>query len=76
MFEEVISTLRLQLQNRGVSPEQISNAVGQLQPQHGSNLSVQIAAILDGLDLSGEDIQDIVQNTMLHDSNIDKSDTE
>jgi alkylhydroperoxidase/carboxymuconolactone decarboxylase family protein YurZ len=76
MFEEVISTLRLQLQNRGVSPEQISNVVGQIQPQHGSNLSVHIAAVLDGLGLSGEDIQDIVQNVMLQDSNTDKSDME
>jgi hypothetical protein len=76
MFEEVISTLRLELQNRGVSPEQISNVVGQIEPQHGSNLSVQIAAVLDGLDLSGEEIQDIVQNVMKHDSNIDKSNME
>jgi hypothetical protein len=75
MFEEVISTLRLELQSHGVSPEQISNVVSQIEPEHGSNLSVQIAAVLDGLDLSGEDIQDIVQSVMKHDSNIDMSNT-
>lgn len=76
MFEEVISTLRLELQNRGVSPEQVSNVISQIQPEHGSNLSVQIAAVLDGLDLSGEDIQDIVQSVMKHDSNVDISNLE
>lgn len=76
MFAEVISTLRLELQNRGVSPEQISNVASQIQPEHGSNLQVQIAAVLDGLDLSGEDIQDIVQNVMKQDSNVDMSNAE
>jgi hypothetical protein len=76
MFEEVISTLRLELQSRGVSPEQISIVVSQIEPEHGSNLSVQIAAVLDGLDLSGEDIQDIVQNVMKLDSNVDMSNME
>ena len=76
MFEQVISTLRSQLQNHGISPEQITSVIDQIQPEHGSNLSVQIAAILDGLGLPGDQIQDIVQNTMKQDSNIDKSNME
>jgi hypothetical protein len=76
MFEEVISTLRSQLQKHGVSPEQINSVIDQIEPEHGSDLSVQIAAVLDGLDLSGDQIQDIVQNTMKQDSNLDKSNME
>ena len=76
MFEEVINTLRIQLQKHGVSPEQINNVVDQIEPEHGSDLQVQIAAILDGIGLSGDQIQNIVENTMKQDSDLDKSNME
>ena len=76
MFEEVINTLRIQLQKHGVSPEQINKVVDQIEPEHGSDLQVQIAAILDGIGLSGDQIQNIVENTMKQDSDLDKSNME
>jgi uncharacterized protein YajQ (UPF0234 family) len=76
MFEQVISILRSELQKHNVSQQQIDSVTSQIQPEHGSNLQVQIAAILDGLDLSGDQIQDIVQNVMKQDSNVDLSNAE